>query len=194
MACEIEIKAHVKDEDFDAVKERLSKVEGSQYLGTTDKEDIYWAHDENDPPVFRTRKAVENGIPKIIFTSKPLKNKDYKTEINVENEFEVASAQWERIIEFVKGLDFKICRLKWKRGCHFNIPVNGFNIHAELLYVRHLGTFLEMEICSSRLEDINQTDAEKALYDLLHIVGLSDDDVEARGYNKMLTDIGRQRG
>lgn len=194
MGCEIEIKAHVKDNRFDAVKEKLAAIPEGKYLGTTDKEDIYWAHSSTDEPVFRTRKQVENGIPTILFTSKPLKTKDYKTEVNVENEFEASSAQWEGILSFVKGLGFVPCRRKWKRGVHYMIPVNGFDIHAELLYVRHLGNFLEMEICAEDINDVNKEEAKKALYELLKTAGLPKTAVEAKGYNKMLTALGRQLG
>lgn len=194
MSCEIEIKAHVKDNQWDSVKAKLDSMDESRYLGATDKEDIYWAHSKEDPPVFRTRRVVENGIPKILFTSKPLKTKDFKTEVNIENEFEVASAQWEGIISFVKGLGFVPCRLKWKRGVHYIVSVNGFDIHAELLYVKHLGNFLEIEICDDDLKSINKEEAEKALYCLLAKAGVPKSAVEAKGYNKMLTAIGRQFG
>lgn len=194
MSCEIEIKAHVKDSQWDIVKANLDSLEEAEFLGTTDKEDIYWARSKDDAPVFRTRREVENGIPKILFTSKPLKTKDFKTEVNIENEFEVASAQWEGIIAFVEGLGFMPCRLKWKRGVHYKVSVNGFDIHAELLYVRHLGNFLEMEICDDDPANINKEEAEKALYCLLAKAGVPESAVEAKGYNKMLTAIGRQLG
>lgn len=194
MGYEIEIKAHVAEDDYDRVKDALFALPDCDYLGTTDKEDIYWSHDIEGQPVFRTRKECINGVPRILFTSKPLKNRDDKTEVNVENEFEVASAQWENIIEFVRGLGFLICRLKFKRGIHFQVTVNGFSIHAELLYVRHLGYFLEIEICTDDVKDVDVKDAEDALYKLLDLCGIQRSQVEAKGYNKMLTAIGRQRG
>lgn len=194
MGCEIEIKAHVEENQVESVKEKLSKIEGCTYLGTIDKEDIYWAHQETDPPVFRTRKEAENGIPRILFTSKPLKTKEDKTEVNIENEFVAESAQWEGIIGFVEGLDFKVCRRKWKRGFHYMVPVDGMDIHAELLYVRHLGWFLEIEICGDDIADFDRAEAESALFKLIKLAGLKEEAVEAKGYNKMLKDIGRNLG
>lgn len=194
MGFEIEIKAHVPPERVDSIRDFLSSYPGSQNLGTIDKCDIYWANSENDPPRFRTRLEKSDEGSVVVFTSKPLKKKDYLTEYNVENEFTSPSDQWDRVLEFVKGLGLAVCRRKWKKGYNFMVPCNGFSIHAELLEVRFLGWFLEMEICSETEEEIDKSEAEKALFAVLDSSGLERSLVEKTGYNKMLVAAGHERG
>ncbi len=194
MGFEIEIKAHVPPERVASIRDFLSSYPGSQNLGTIDKCDIYWANSENDPPRFRTRLEKSDEGSVVVFTSKPLKKKDYLTEYNVENEFTSPSDQWDRVLEFVKGLGLAVCRRKWKKGYNFMVPCNGFSIHAELLEVRFLGWFLEMEICSETEEEIDKSEAEKALFAVLDASGLERSLVEKTGYNKMLVAAGHERG
>lgn len=194
MGFEIEIKAHVAPERVEDIREFLSSYPGSENLGTTDKCDIYWANSENDPPRFRTRLEKTDKGAAVLFTSKPLKKKDYLTEYNVENEFTSSADQWEKVLEFVRGLGLTVCRRKWKKGYNFTLPCNGFSVHAELLEVRFLGWFLEMEICSEKEEDIDKTEAEKTLFAVLDASGLERSLVEKTGYNKMLVAAGHERG
>ena len=71
---------------------------------------------------------------------------------------------------------------------------DGFDIHIELLDIRFLGWYLEMEICPESLENFDFEAADRTLRKVLSLTGISEDAVEARGYNKMLREIGKERG
>lgn len=194
MGFEVEIKAHVSEDNVPLIRSFFDNNKEASFCGCTDKQDVYWAKNETDPPMFRTRLEKTDNGAEVLFTSKPLKKKDYLTEYNVENEFSAASDQWEDVLHFVSGLGLKVCRRKWKIGYGWFVDVDGFNIHAELLEVRFLGWFLEMEICSKNEDDIDKAAAEKALFKLLKMVGVSEKNVEPVGYNKLLVAAGHERG
>ena len=194
MGFEVEIKAHVSEDNVPLIRSFFDNNKEASFCGCTDKQDVYWAKNETDPPMFRTRLEKTDNGSEVLFTSKPLKKKDYLTEYNVENEFSAASDQWEDVLHFVSGLGLKVCRRKWKKGYGWFVDVDGFNIHAELLEVRFLGWFLEMEICSKNEDDIDKAAAEKALFKLLKMVGVSEKNVEPVGYNKLLVAAGHERG
>ncbi|MCR4676184.1 MAG: adenylate cyclase [Sphaerochaetaceae bacterium] len=194
MGCEIETKAHVEESDVKRLYNLIDSFEDSRLIGEIDKEDIYWAHAENDPPSFRTRREFSSKGARILFTSKPLKKKDYSTEYNIENEFECAPDQWDNILNFVRGLGFVVCRLKWKKGWEFMVMQDGFEVHVEILNVKFLGWFLEMEICGDNLDDMDKEGCDRALFNLLDRCRISRDAVEIRGFNKLLTAAGHPRG
>ena len=64
----------------------------------------------------------------------------------------------------------------------------------EILNVRFLGWFIEMEICPKSLDGFDFDAAEAALWHVLETVDVSSDAVEHRGYNRMLKAIGHDRG
>ena len=194
MGFEVEIKAHVSEDNVPLIRSFFDNNKEASFCGCTDKQDVYWAKNETDPPMFRTRLEKTDNGAEVLFTSKPLKKKDYLTEYNVENEFSAGSDQWEDVLHFVSGLGLKVCRRKWKKGYGWFVDVDGFRIHAELLEVRFLGWFLEMEICSKNEDDIDKAAAEKALFKLLKKAGVSEKNVEPVGYNKLLVAAGHERG
>ncbi len=194
MGFEVEIKAHISEDNVPLIRSFFDNNKEASFCGCTDKQDVYWAKNETDPPMFRTRLEKTDNGSEVLFTSKPLKKKDYLTEYNVENEFSAGSDQWEDVLHFVSGLGLKVCRRKWKKGYGWFVDVDGFRIHAELLEVRFLGWFLEMEICSKNEDDIDKTAAEKALFKLLKMAGVSEQNVEPVGYNKLLVAAGHERG
>lgn len=194
MGCEIETKAHVNDSDVQRLFDRINSFEDSRLIGEIDKEDIYWAKNVDDPPAFRTRREVSSAGSRILFTSKPLKKKDYSTEYNIENEFSSTPDQWDNILNFVRGLGFVVCRLKWKKGWEFMVSQDGYDIHVEILNVRFLGWFLEMEICGDDLDNMDKQACDRALFNLLDRCEISRDAVEIRGFNKLLVAAGHPRG
>ena len=194
MGCEIELKAHLKNEEVDAVIEKLKSLDNSKYLGPIDKYDVYWSDDENGEPIFRTRLENGNDGARVLFTQKPMKSKDYCTEYNVENEFEASAAEWDKIQLFCHSAGLKICRIKCKTGHHFSVICNGFELHCEILNIKYLGWFIETEICGEDLDKMDIEGAEKALYYLLGMINVSFEAVEPKGYNKMLKEIGRDKG
>ncbi|MCQ2412883.1 MAG: adenylate cyclase [Sphaerochaetaceae bacterium] len=195
MAFEIELKAHVKDCDVETIREALMRIPTMEFHGENDKYDVYWAKSPDAEPIFRTRKEVTENGPEILFTAKPNKIKtENGTEKNVELEFAASADQWDRIQEFYTGLGLTVCRVKWKKGYSYYVTYQGFEVHVELLYVKYLGWFLEMEICPESLEGFDSDAADRALRAILVEVGLSDADVESRGYNRMLKAIGHDKG
>lgn len=190
MSLELEIKFHVEESEVNEILEKLKRFPNSSYLGEIHKDDVYWAKQENDLPLFRTRyeKSVEG--EKVLFTSKPSRTKNIGTEVNVENEFLAPSSQWENIHNFLKGLDLVICRRKFKDGYHFIIN-DKFHLHCELLNVKFLGWFLEIEITD---QEIYTQEAENTILSVFDFVGLSRDRIETTGYNKMLTACGHEKG
>ncbi len=199
MSAEIELKAHLEDDAVDDVVCRLKSMSGAEYLGEVRKYDIYWSHTEEGDPEFRTRQETAldaSGCEthRIIFTQKPMKRKDYSTEYNVENEFEAAPGEWKRILAFIAGIGLVACRIKEKEGFHFRVCMDGQEMHSEILNVKHLGWFIETEICGDDIDAMDKKAAERALYALLRVLGISETAVEPRGYNKMLKAAGHERG
>ncbi len=193
MSLETEIKAHVQEGLVDSIKTTLLAQPTCIDHGEISKFDVYWSNTEEGDPLFRTRKETCMGNTDILFTAKPSKTKTQEgVEKNVELEFQARGEDWEKILQFVRSLGCKICRVKWKKGWHCTLQHGGFEIHAELLNVRYLGWFLEMEICTE--EELDFASANKALHELLDLVGLDAGAVEPLGYNKMLRAIGHSKG
>lgn len=195
MSIETEIKAHVDASMVGLVKSRLLSMPGCEDKGEISKYDIYWSTTEDGNPVFRTRQELDNGVARVLFTAKPHKTKsEGGTENNEEFEFEASGDQWGRILEFAHVTGFKTCRVKWKRGWHCTLDHKGYEIHAELLEVKYLGWFLEMEICSEKANEVDVEAEDKALRSLLLQVGLFEEAIEPTGYNKMLKALGHEKG
>lgn len=193
MSLETEIKAHVSDDMVDSIKAKLLSMSSCIEHGNISKFDVYWSDSEDGDPVFRTRKETCNGKTDVLFTAKPSKSKTKDgMEKNVELEFQTQGEEWERVLQFIRGIGCKVCRVKWKKGWHCNLEHCGFDIHVELLNVRYLGWFLEMEICSE--EELDFAKADQALHEILYLVGLDSSAVEPLGYNKMLRAIGHSKG
>lgn len=194
MSYEIELKAHVVPEDVGRVRDCLLSS-GAGYIGPTDKFDIYWAKTSDGEPVFRTRRQLTVQGPEVLFTAKPSKTKSEKgTENNQELEFVTPDKQWDNVLTFCSGIGLQVCRLKWKKGFEYTVDIDGFTIHAELLDVRYLGWFLELEICVDDIAAVDSEAADKALRKLLSICGIPEDAVEGQGYNRMLRDVGKEKG
>lgn len=194
MGCEIELKAHLNEENIESVINLIKQIPSCKDLGPIDKYDVYWSHSEEGEPLFRTRLEQNYDGARVLFTQKPMKSKDYCTEYNVENEFEVSASEWDKIQTFCKCSGLQICRIKCKAGYHFTFECNGFEMHCEILNVKYLGWFIETEICGEDLDSMDKEGAEKALYYLLGVVNVPFDAVEPRGYNKMLKACGHERG
>lgn len=195
MSYEIELKAHVGADDVSEVRNRLSAVPGIRYIGETDKFDIYWGRTDDGEPLFRTRRQLTADGPEVIFTAKPSKKKSEKgTEENQELEFCAPDKQWDSVLTFCSGIGLQVCRLKWKKGFEYSVDIDGFTIHAELLDVRYLGWFLELEICVEDLGSVDDKAADRALRKLLSLAGIPETAVESKGYNRMLREVGKEKG
>lgn len=182
MSYEIEIKAHVKKDNVSNIDLLFAKSK----LGSIEKYDIYWSRNGEYPYEFRTRLETEDGISQILMTRKPIQQKGV-TEVNEELEFSAPEEDWDTILLFFESLGYRKGRIKQKKGFHYNVERNDFPVHVELLDVTHLGWFLEMEICSDEeLSSEELTEAQKTLTGLVVEAGLSTEDIEPLGYNRML--------
>lgn len=195
MAFEIEIKAHLDDSQVEDVRSIISGLDGCKSYGSIDKYDVYWSSSEDGDPMFRTRREVTDSGSCVLFTAKPSKTKSLTgTESNEEIEYSSNLDQWDDVQYFVSRLGYKICRRKWKKGYHFGINRDGFDVHVEILNVKYLGWFLEMEICPKTLDGFDTPRADKALRSILADANVSEDKIESLGYNRMLRMIGKERG
>lgn len=195
MGYEIELKAHVRDDQLEAVRTAISALPEVRSFGPINKFDMYWSQTEDGDPLFRTRREATAEGSHVLFTAKPNKTRTPDgTEENQELEYTAPDSQWDNILTFCSGLGLQVCRLKWKKGSHYHVLFEGYDIHVELLDVKYLGWFIETEICTPNLVGFDIGNAHKVLRDLLAAVGISEDAIECVGYNKLLKAIGHDKG
>ena len=195
MGYEIELKAHVREDQLDDVKSAVSSLPEVRSLGPINKFDMYWSQTEDGDPLFRTRREASAEGSHVLFTAKPNKSRTPDgTEENQELEYTAPDSQWDNILTFCSGLGLQVCRLKWKKGIHYHVLFEGHDIHVELLDVKYLGWFLEMEICTPNLDGFDIENAHRVLRDLLSAIGISEEAIEHVGYNKLLKAIGHDKG
>ena len=104
-------------------------------------------------------------------------------ECNQELEFHHDNAEDLAVMQDMAALlGYEVFIHKYKRGWSWMCG----QVHIELLDVKHLGWFLEMEIISQ----VDGFEANRPLYDelmrILHDLGCQDGDIESRSYQEML--------
>ena len=113
MAYEIELKAHVSENQLDDVRSAISALPEVKALGPINKFDMYWSQTEDGDPLFRTRREASAEGSHVLFTAKPNKTRTADgTEENQELEFTAPDSQWDNILTFCSGLGLQVCRLK----------------------------------------------------------------------------------
>ena len=193
MTTEIELKAKVQNSE--ALRILLS--EKAEYLGSFEKEDVYW--NAQGLPIQRLRiRREKNRLLDGKEESRSLvtiKKKELKEniEINDEQEFEVKPI--EGFEEFLKKMGFKPDFSKRKRGWSF---AQAGMIHAELLELEGLGWFIELEILvndaapgflqGNDREEIFK-EGKNRLLDFLDSLGIAREAIESRYYSEMLQEI-----
>lgn len=187
MSYEVEIKAHVQDSQLVQLKQKLSGFPGSRVLGDVKKNDTYFAVRETDHHLFRVRLQSIGDHCDVLVTAKPLRTYE-GTEINKELEFHSLASEVQTVKDFFISLGYTVCLQKEKEGWACIVPVNGFDITAEVLEVKPIGTYLEMEITSiqSCEEESLISKAQKALLQLLKDCGISEKAIESRPYRQMI--------
>ena len=173
MAYEIEIKAHA---DM-SLKERIDDYVGQKGEEVV-KSDTYYAFPDDEAPRFRLR--LENGH---ILVSAKHNRREAGLECNEELEFVHKDvSDYDTMAAMAQMLGYRVFIHKYKKGWSWHLG----DVHIELLDVRHLGPFLEMEILSAK----DGFEANRASYDrlfsVLHDLGLGDGAVEERSYQEML--------
>ncbi|MDR1421009.1 MAG: hypothetical protein LBI86_11605 [Treponema sp.] len=202
MAMETELKVRVDDPE--TLRTRLSAL--GLYLGACEKDDAYWRFPAPEapsagadgppkipPPGLRVRRErnVRDGdsvSEKVLVTWKTGKL-DGGVEINDEREFDVSNGElFEDLLERL-GLEPGI--RKNKKGWIWDCPSEEGPIRAELLNVRGLGWFLELEIT----EDAEGTGKagpqweerlRERLFSLLEKLEIPRGRMESRPYTRML--------
>ncbi len=173
MPYEVEIKAHA-DASLKAAIDNLAGVKG---LPVT-KDDCYYALPGDEVPRFRIR--VEDGH--LLVTAKH-NRMEGGLECNEELEFVHERLEDKATMEaMARMLGYEVFIHKHKTGWSWMLD----DVHVELLDVRHLGWYLEMEVISP----VQGFEENKGLYDklrrVLHSLGLGDDAIESRSYQEML--------
>lgn len=173
MGYEIEIKAHCDA----TIKERIDSYCGreGQYVV---KEDTYYAFSQDTMPRFRIRRENDG-----ILVSAKVNSRQGGLECNRELEFFHENvSDLDVMKEMAKMLGYEVFIHKYKKGWSWH----AHDVHIELLDVKHLGWFLEMEIISQTDGfESNRANYEK-LFKVLHDLGLDDKSVETRSYQELL--------
>ncbi len=173
MAFEIEIKAHARA----GLKDRIDAycaAEGEAVI----KDDTYYCFPGDERPRFRIRREND----RILVSAKRNLRLD-GLECNREVEFWHDDAgDLDVMHEMALMLGNEVLIHKHKAGWSW---MKG-EVHIELLDVRHLGWFLEMEVISA-VDGIEANSAHyESLFRILHDLGLNDDAIEPRSYQEML--------
>ena len=172
MAFEVEIKAHAYPELKD-VLDNFCKTTGK----AVDKDDIYFAFPGDSSPKFRIRSCGDE----LLITAKN-NHRENGVECNEEIEFSHSAKDKEIMIKMANMLGYVEFIRKHKTGYewHYN------DVHIELLNVKTLGWYLEMEIMSDTDDKEKNLDKILLLYSILNSFGLSACDVESKSYQQML--------
>ena len=191
MGLEIEFKAFIDSNRVEEVKKKLESL--FVYNGYVKKTDEYFSSLPNGEPLFRIRIQNDKKGSKILITSKPNKSKESGLEFNIENEFEVPFDQLSNLRNFITGLNLYLCRKKYKEGYDFSGFFDSSNLHLELLNVKYLGWFLEVEIISlnglePKKEDLNVIN--NIFRNILDKLDIGFEHIVSTGYYKMLAAAG----
>lgn len=175
MAYEVEIKAHAGE----SLKEKIDAYT-SQTGEEVIKEDTYYAFDGDEVPRFRIRR--ENDF---LLISAKRNHREGGLECNEELEFRHDNTEDQRVMEDMAALlGYKVFIHKYKKGWSWMLS----DVHIELLDVKHLGWFLEMEIISDKAGFEDNRDNYDRLYEILASLGVDRSAVEAKSYQEMLRD------
>ncbi|MBO5770149.1 MAG: class IV adenylate cyclase [Spirochaetales bacterium] len=172
---EVEIK--VWADDFDRIKGYFDSVAGCGH--PVNKEDYYFRRPGETVQALRIRN--NNGVLEI--TTKKNSKNERGEENNYEYEFESPLDQLEKAKDFFFCLGYEHYFDKIKNG--FDWSYKG--IHVELLDVKNVGVFLEMEALIPFDADDELVQKNVAvLYSILDEVGLSRDRIEKRSYRSLI--------
>ncbi|MBK5200716.1 MAG: hypothetical protein JJE21_04185 [Spirochaetaceae bacterium] len=188
MATEIELKAHVND--VDKILSSIRNTLGISQECFQEKKDIYLMN-EIDKPVVRCR-LEKKGLDKNNLKASLLitvKNKELSGKIEENNEFEIDSDahNFETSIELFKALGYRETLLKEKTGYSFMLDKYQFPLHVEVLEVKPLGWFLEIEFSiKEQLSVFGVSALKDDLLDALALFGISQDKIEGKFYRDLL--------
>lgn len=172
MSYEIELKARVNDPiDLKRKIETITRKTGE----SVEKEDIYYKRKDETLASFRVRRQDDC----LLVTAKH-NNRVDGIETNEEVEFKVDKTEFDNIISFASILGYEILLTKHKKGYAWYYS----DILVELLDVRELGWFLEIEIISDTLG--GKEHKVSRLYDFLALCNIDKNDICKESYQQML--------
>ncbi|MCL1992493.1 MAG: CYTH domain-containing protein [Spirochaetes bacterium] len=187
MAIEIELKAAVDEGELEGLKKRLFTL--GVFLHSFEKRDIYFAFSPGagfhlGHVRVRREKTEREGLEsEAIFVTQKHKHIKAGIEVNKELEFSVSSG--EVFEDFLRQIGMEPFLEKEKLGWAWRVPEPAAAaILAELLQVKPLGWFIELEILAQREEDVAGSRAH--LLAFLAELGIPPEKIEARTYSQML--------
>jgi len=182
MVTEIELKAHIRSSE--ELKRKLSQK--AEYLYAFEKKDEYWYNDESTllPSGLRIRdeKRIFPDGREESLTLATYKNKEVRDNIEINDEREFNVAPIVAFEEFLRRIGLKPGRSKQKRGWAFLKD----SITAELVEVKDLGWFIELEIVTQDRNEGAFAQGKKRLLELLSDLGITEEAIESRFYSEML--------
>lgn len=188
MATEIELKAHV--DDVDKILFSIRNTLGISQECFQEKRDIYLSK-EIDKPSVRCRlekKQLDknNLISSLLIT---VKNKELSGKIEENNELEIDcdAHNFETAVELFKALGYRETLLKEKTGYSFMLARYQFPLHVEVLEVKPLGWFLEIEFSiDKKLSAVEVSALKVNLLEALSLFGVNQDKIEGQYYRDLL--------
>lgn len=171
---QIEAESKVRVRDANSLRAKLA--DSYKFVGKEKKIDDYYALIGAKYPAKSVRIRRERD--KFIINFK--KSLSYKQGVHAKEEIEFSTSDNEAFFKFLEDFGFK----KWIRKEKITETYrtrDGVNL--ELSYVRKLGWFLEIEILCKRSE-IGK--ARQRVVQLRNELGISDKDVEKKGYTQEL--------
>lgn len=186
MAFEIELKARVDD----PAKTRNILSKRGKYCYTCEKDDAYWVFPGRETPRLRLRRenktnAEGHSVSAALITCK-IRETRGGIEINDEQELTISDAPaFEKILTQL-GLQPIVRKEKRGEAWQFHVTNGQPSVLAELLEVKNLGWFIELEILSPVHDDQTISAHRKTLLDLLATLDIPQEKIEPRPYTEML--------
>jgi adenylate cyclase class 2 len=196
MALEIELKVRISEPE--TMKKRLA--DRGIYAGAYEKEDAYWFFSGTGgespapglPPAglrIRRERAVQDDggastCTRITYKTRTLRE---GVEMNDEREFEVSDAGV--FEDLLRRLGLKPGIQKHKQGWAWRCGGDAEPVLAELLEVRGLGWFLELEILAPPGDERALTAGQARLFALLDALEIPRSRIESRPYTEMLREL-----
>ena len=171
---EVELKARV--DDFEFIKSKLEEM--YDYKGKIHKFDSYMRRKGDKDiinKVFRIRIDNEGAV-----VGYKDKKRQRGVEINIENEFGVTDP--DLFIQLMEKMGFEVYVEKEKKGFLFKDS----DISIELLNIKGLGNFIEIEKILKNPNDSEIAKAEIEIREILERVGINKEKIESRYYIEML--------
>lgn len=188
MATEIELKAHV--DNIDNLLFCIRNTDGISDEYFQEKRDIYLTNEIDKPPVrCRLVKKIYEGdniSSSLLIT---VKNKELNDTIEENNEIEIecSSTEFNKSVELFKALGYKETLVKEKTGYSFMFNKYKYPLHIEIIEVKPLGWFFEIEFSiEEKLSNLDISYLKANLMDTLDLFKISHDKIETQYYRDLL--------